>query len=387
MKTEYTIFISCPLYVVPFLKQEVEALGFTITDENFTGVFIKGTFNDTIVLNHCLRTANKVMLLIDTFWAREQKDLSNKLKKVEWGQYFSKDKYISITSQTNHSSINNTMFLNQLCKDAVVDYFMEHHKLRPNSGPLKSEVVLHIHWHDHKAWVYLDTSGEQLHKHGYRLNPFMAPVQENLAAALIMATDWDKKTPFSNPMCGSGTFAIEAALMASNRFPLLARDNFSFMHYSMYDEAFYKDFTIKLRQGVNENDLPVIVATDIESSAIRAARENAGRAGVEHLIQFERCEFSETRVPEGEGVVILNPPYGERLGEEEDLELLYKSIGDFLKRTCNGKTAFIFTGEAHLAKKIGLKASRRMEFFNGPIECRLLKFEMYAGSREKKKVE
>jgi len=383
LEKTYTIYIACPLYVVPYLKQELEELGFKTEDENFTGVFIKGTYNDVVTLNYALRTANRVLLLVDTFFSRDQKDLFNKLKKINWADYFSADKYISFTSQTNHHSINNSMFLNQLCKDAVVDYFTSNFKKRPNSGPLKSEVVLHVHWHDNKAWVYLDTSGEQLHKHNYRLNPFMAPVQENLAAALIMATGWNKQTTFVNPMCGSGTFAIEAALMAANKMPSLLRDNFSFMHYNMYDESFAKDYATKLATQVNENDLPQIIATDVESSAIRAARENAGRAGVEHLINFQRCDFSETPIPEGDGVVIINPPYGERLGEEEDLILLYKSIGDFLKRQCTGKTAFIFTGQANLAKKIGLKATRRMEFFNGPIECRLLKYEMYIGSREK----
>lgn len=379
----YTIFIACPLYVVPYLKQELETLGYQTEDENFTGVFIKGTYNDIVKLNYSLRTANRVLLMVDTFFSRDQKDLFNKLKKINWIDYFSADKYISFTSQTNHPSINNSMFLNQLCKDAVVDYFTSNFKKRPNSGPLKSEVVLHVHWHDNKAWVYLDTSGEQLHKHNYRLNPFMAPVQENLVSALIMATGWNCKSSFVNPMCGSGTFAIEAALMASNRMPALLRDNFSFMHYNMYDEIFAKDFVAQLSKQIIENNLPQIIATDIESSAIRAAQENAERAGVEHLIQFRRCDFSETTVPEGDGVVLLNPPYGERLGEEENLILLYKAMGDFLKRTCTGKTAFIFTGQSNLAKKIGLKASRRMEFYNGPIECRLLRFEMYSGSRDK----
>lgn len=363
---------------------EVEQLGFTVKDENFTGVFISGTYNDTVILNYNLRTANKVLLLIETFEAKEQKDLFNQLKKIEWATWFSSKKYISITSQTNHPSINNSMFLNQLCKDAVVDYFTEKERVRPDSGPLKNGVVVHVHWQDDKAWIYLDTSGEQLHKHGYRLNPFMAPVQENLVAALIMASGWDKKTPFVNPMCGSGTFAIEAALMAAGKLPLAARENFGFMHYAMYDKEMHEDYKFKIAQQADESNLPEIIATDNEAMGIKASRENAVRAGVEQLIKFECCDFSETHLPEGEGTVMLNPPYGERLGENDDLQLLYKSIGDFLKRKCSGKTAFIFTGEAHLAKKIGLKASRRMEFYNGPIECRLLRYEMYAGTREAK---
>lgn len=387
MEQQHTIFIACPPHVTPYLKQEVVQLGYKPFDENFTGVFIKATLNDAVILNYNLRTANKVLLLIDSFYARELKDLYNKLKKIEWAEYFSSGKYITITSQTNHPSVNNSMFLNQHCKDAVVDYFQEKEKVRPDSGPLKSQVVLHIHWHDNKAWVYLDTSGEQLNKHGYRQNPFMAPVQEGLAAALVMATEWDKQSAFINPMCGSGTFAIEAALMAAGMLPLLDRLNFGFMHLNMYDEAFHKHYVNELeqKQKTAQRNMPKIIATDRDGMALKATRENAKRAGVDHWIEIEKCDFADTPITEGAGTVLINPPYGERLGQGEMLEDLYKSLGDFFKQKCKGKTGFIFTGEPHLSKKIGLRTSKRMEFFNGPIECRLLKYDLYEGTTRKPK--
>ena len=269
------------------------------------------------------------------------------------------------------------MFLNQHCKDAIVDFFNEKYKVRPHSGPLRNEVVVHIHWQDNNAIVYLDTSGDQLNKHGYRQNPFMAPVQENLAAALIMATGWDMKTPFINPMCGSGTFAIEAALMAIQKSPLATRENFGFMHYTMFNKTVYDEIKTEIENKKSETNVPQIVATDKDRYAIKASRENAARAGVEHLIEFAECDYAETLISEGAGTLLLNPPYGERLGSEEDLENLYKSIGDFFKQKCKGKTGFIFTGESFLAKKVGLRTSRKMEFYNGPIECRLLKYDLY----------
>ncbi len=269
------------------------------------------------------------------------------------------------------------MFLNQHCKDAVVDFFNEKFKVRPSSGPMRNQVVIHIHWHDNQAIVYLDTSGDQLNKHGYRQNPFMAPVQENLAAALIIATGWDKKSDFINPMCGSGTFAIEAALMALNKFPLYERENFAFMHYNMFDKAEFENIAQKESDIAQPTNVPKIIATDRDKFAIKAARENAARAGVERYIKFEQCDFAETVIDDGSGVVIVNPPYGERLGSEEDLENLYKAIGDFFKKKCKGKTGFIFTGESFLAKKVGLRTIRKMEFYNGPIECRLLKYDLY----------
>ncbi len=377
MQKKSELFITCPPFVTPYLKLELEQLQIPVLNEIHTGVFTTADYNQIIRLNFCLRTANRVLIKINSFNAHDLKSLYNGLKKINWDDYFSFKKYLSFTSQTNHPSINNTMFLNQHCKDAVVDFFNDKYKVRPSSGPLRSEVVIHIHWHDNMAVVYLDTSGDQLNKHGYRQNPFMAPVQENLAAALIMATGWNKKQAFINPMCGSGTFAIEAALMAANKFPLAMRQNFSFMHYTMFNKTDFEKIKKETSEASTHNNVPAIIATDKDKFAIRASRENAARAGVEHLIAFEQCDFTETKIEGGDGTVLINPPYGERLGSEHDLENLYKSIGDFFKQKCKGKTGFIFTGESFLAKKVGLRTSRKMEFYNGPIECRLLKYDLY----------
>jgi putative N6-adenine-specific DNA methylase len=377
LETKHTFFITCAPFVVPYLKQELSSLGFETFDENLTGVFIKATLNDTIVLNYKLLTAGRVLWLITKFNAADLKSLYSKLTVIEWSDYFSEKKYITFTSQTNHPDVKNTMYLNQLCKDAVVDFFQKHYSIRPDSGPLKSEVVIHVHWQDHKASVYLDTSGEQLNKHGYRQNPFMAPVQENLAAALILATGWDKKTTFINPMCGSGTFAIEAALMAAGKFPLAGRLNFGYMHLKTYHKDYHLSIKNELLLPNEPAAMPVIIASDMDTHALRATMENAKRAGVDSMIKTEKCDFADTTIPEGSGIVLLNPPYGDRLGSEADLELLYKNIGDFFKQKCKGKTGFIFTGESTLSKKVGLRTSKRMEFYNGPIECRLLKYDLY----------
>jgi len=224
---------------------------------------------------------------------------------------------------------------------------------------------------------YLDTSGEQLNKHGYRQNPFKAPVQENLAAAIIKATGWDKKSAFINPMCGSGTFAIEAALMAGNKLPLLSRSNFGYMHLFDFNKKKFEMLRSELALKSNFDNMPAIIATDNNGYAIKAIRENAERAGVDVFIEMNKCDFAETLIPEGNGVIVINPPYGERLGENMDLEALYKSIGDFFKQKCKGKTGFIFTGDLTLAKKVGLRTSARIPFYNGTIECRLLKYDLY----------
>jgi putative N6-adenine-specific DNA methylase len=233
--------------------------------------------------------------------------------------------------------------------------------------------------------VYLDTSGETLSKHGYRKSPVLAPLQENLACALILATKWKRDTNFINPMCGSGTLAIEAALLATNRPPGLMRSNYGFMHLKGFDEALYQQIRAEAKRNVKK-ELPfTIIATDKDRKAIEAAKSNAQTAGVDQHIQFEVCKVEDTYIPEdSKGVVMINPPYGERLGEGEALIPLYKQMGDFLKQKCKGYTGYIFTGNVDLAKQIGLRSSRKIPFFNARIECRLLEFELYEGSKKKK---
>jgi putative N6-adenine-specific DNA methylase len=205
---------------------------------------------------------------------------------------------------------------------------------------------------------------------------------EALAAGTILASRWDRQSPFVNPMCGSGTLAIEAALLATNRFPGLLRENFAFQHIQGYDVAMYKREQEALFAKVSTVEGLKIVATDLSEDAIHISKINAGLAGVSHLIEFTGCDFSETPLPETEtGIVMFNPEYGERLGEVDALEETYGRIGDFMKQQCKGYTGYIFTGNLELARKIGLKPKRRIEFYTGKIDCRLLEYELYAGSR------
>jgi 23S rRNA G2445 N2-methylase RlmL len=210
---------------------------------------------------------------------------------------------------------------------------------------------------------------------------------EALAAGTILATNWDQKSPFVNPMCGSGTLAIEAALIATNRTPGLLRMNYGFMHLLGYDEEIFFTERRRLKDQVIKNADLKIIATDISEDAIDISRKNAKTAGVDALIEFYVCDFAETAVPETPGVIMFNPEYGERLGVHSKLEVTYKRMGDFMKQECKGYNGYIFTGNPDLAKKIGLKASRRIEFYNGKLDCRLLEYELYDGSKREEKVD
>ncbi|MEK6672969.1 MAG: class I SAM-dependent RNA methyltransferase, partial [Nitrospirota bacterium] len=265
---------------------------------------------------------------------------------------------------------------------AIVDRIKKKCGQRPDSGPEKDRAVVNLYWKNQDCSIYLDTSGEPLSRRNYRKIPMKAPMQETLAAAVILATGWRGSSHFINPMCGSGTLAIEAALIGLNRASGILRDNFGFMHLKGFDEPLWKGLR---RQAKKEAKMTMdcrIIATDSSRYAVEAARSNAAVAGVEHLIEFAVSEYSGTTIPDGGGVVIVNPEYGERMGKVKELESVYKGIGDFFKQKCGGYTGYIFTGNLNLAKKVGLRAKRRVQFFNGAIECRLLEYELYKGSRK-----
>jgi putative N6-adenine-specific DNA methylase len=243
-------------------------------------------------------------------------------------------------------------------------------------------VVVNLFWKNGKAWLYLNTSGVKLSDRNYRKMPHKAPLRESLAAGLIMATGYDGSGDIVLAMCGSGTLAIESALIAMNKPAGGLRSNFGFRHVKFFDNEIWQKLRNDARKGVRKGRPDGrIIATDIDEGAIEAARQNARTAGVEHLIEFDVCDFADTEVPAGEGIVLMNPEYGLRLGEFEELEKEYKRIGDFFKQKCAGYTGYVFTGNKELAGKVGLKASRRMVFYNGKIECRLLRYELYEGTR------
>jgi putative N6-adenine-specific DNA methylase len=379
--TKTRILLTCPKRISPYLRKEVEALGFPVIMEGFMGIETEGTLIDCMKLNLYLRSAHRVLFHLKSFKAAGPDEMYAEVKKIEWEKYIEKDGYFSVNSFAANEKILDTRFASFRCKDAIVDRMMDIFSVRPDSGPERNKTVINLHWRDEDASVYIDTSGESIAKHGYRKIPLEAPMLESLAAAIIIASDWDSKTNFINPMCGSGTLAIEAAMIATNKAPGLLRSNFGFMHIIGYDSEAWETLRKEARQNTLKTIQGKIIASDISEAAYEASINNAKTAGVDHLIEFIKCDFKETPVPEGGGIVVLNPEYGERLGDEEELEGTYKEIGDFFKKSCKGYTGYVFTGNMNLGKKIGLKAKRRIEFYNATIDCRLLMFELYEGSK------
>lgn len=376
------IRITCAPSLSPYLQQELTDLGYAIELAQKTYVDIKGNLRDAMRLNLHLRTAFHILYLLKEFRCTSPQDLYNNATAFEWETIIPSNGYLSITSRVDHPSINSWTFANLKLKDAIVDRILQKTGRRPDSGPDRGRIVISLYWHGEQCSLYLDTSGNKLSDREYRRMPHKAPMQETLAAAVILATGYTGEGPLVNPMCGSGTLAIEAALIAQKRPPGLLRANYSVMHIKDFDAKVWEDLRKEALGPRRKSKPSPIIATDRDPAAINAAKRNAQTAGVDHLIEFAVCDFEKTPIPSEPGIVIVNPEYGERMGEASALAQTYEQLGDFFKKSCAGYTAYIFTGNLDLAKVVGLKASRRMEFFNADIDCRLLKYEMYKGSKE-----
>lgn len=381
------IIVTCSNRLSLYLQQEIIELGYKPVRLFKTGVELSGSLMDCIKLNLNLRCASQVLFSLKEFKATNATDLYYTLLELSWEELIPADGYFSISSNVSNETITNNLFANVKVKDAIADRFRNKTGARPNSGSDLNAVVIHLYWKENVAEIFIDTSGETLSKHGYRKIPGKAPMLESLAAATILAGKWDRNAPFINPMCGSGTLAIEAAMIATKRTPGLYRSNYSFMHVLGFETDMYdREFSLLEKQVTNIPGLKII-ATDISEDSINISKINAGIAGVEELIEFEVCDFEDTKISENAtGVVYLNPEYGDRLGEEAELEKTYKRMGDFFKQKCKGYLGYIFTGNLELAKKIGLKPKRRIEFYTSKIDCRLLEYELYAGTRDISKV-
>ncbi len=376
------LVITCARGVQPVLAEELRALGFDPQPLDDTATGVEGGLAEAMQLNLHLRTAQRVLLELCGFPATSPESLFTGALREAWEEVLYPDGYLSITASTDLPGLRDPRFPALKLKDAVVDRMVKACGRRPDSGSARSGAVLHLHLRDGRATVLADTSGEPLARRGYRLQPGKAPMQETLAAACILHTAWRGGQAFVNPMCGSGTLAIEAALIALNRAPGLLRKGFGFEHLKGYREAEWKALHRAAEAAVRTSSAGPILGSDISPAMIDAARENAARAGVGESIQWSVCDYAATELPAEGGVIFLNPEYGERLGEEQALEPLYRGIGDFFKQRGTGYWGYVFTGNLKLARCIGLRSHRRLMMYNGGIECRLLEFELYQGTRD-----
>jgi len=379
---EGTILITCPKGISPYLQAEILSLGFPVGSATEAAVETVGTLADTMTLNLNLRTGHRVLYRLHVMQAGTPEELYDGLTRMPWEAIMDPEGYLCVTSFADTPAIRDGRFLNLKGKDAIVDRFQRVCGRRPDSGPDRGRTVVHLFWKDRRVMVYLDTSGEPLSRRGYRKIPLGAPMQETLAAAVVLASGWKDRGNFINPMCGSGTLAIEAALIAADRAPGLVRSQYGFMHLKGFQPSVWRGIRTEKRKAAKRRLAGEIIATDHNREAVEAAVQNARTAGVDHLIAFSVCDYQNTPLPGGGGVIVINPAYGERMGEVRALEATYRGIGNFFKQKCQGYKGYVFTGNLNLARQVGLKTKRRIPFYNGEIECRLLEYELYEGGRK-----
>jgi len=330
------------------------------------------------------RLATRILKPIRVFRAANGDQLYQQVSRINWSRYLRPDQTLAIDAVVIHSGVTNSLFAAQKAKDAIVDQIRRKVGRRPSVDLNDPDLRLNLHMARNVVTLSLDSSGEPLSKRGYRTAAGEAPINEVLAAGILTLTGWNGTTPLVDAMCGSGTFLIEGAMKARNIAPGLKRQSFGFQRWPDFDQATWSGLLESAESKIIDA-LPItIVGGDSDGAVLKEARANAGRAGVESDLRLSHVPFDKFKPPAGPGVSIINPPYGERINID-DIEGLYSMIGDTLKKSYDGYDAFIFTANHAAAKRIGLRTSQRIKLFNPPLECRLLKFEIYQGSRKMSK--
>ncbi|NVN19980.1 class I SAM-dependent RNA methyltransferase [Muricauda sp. HICW] len=366
----------------PILAKELRNLGAGHVEEGVRNVTFEGDTGFMYKANLCLRTALKVFKPIKTFRVFNEKDLYRNIYEMDWPSIFDVDKTFAIDSIANAKVFDNTMFVSLKAKDAIVDKFREVVRDRPNVKTQDPDIRINIHIYNNTCTVSLDSSGNSLHQRGYRILTNIAPINEVLAAGLLLKTGWDGQSDFFDPMCGSGTFLIEAAMIACNIPANINRESYAFMHWKDYDADLYQKIVDASLKKVREFHYKII-GYDKAPSAVRKAQENVDHANLSDYITVERKDFFRVDKPlEGKLHMLFNPPYGERL--PIDMEIFYGKIGDTFKQIYPGTDAWLITSNLEALKHIGLKTSKKIKTFNGKLESRLVKYEIYEGSKKAK---
>lgn len=358
------------------LEIELKNLGFENLKKISAGVFFDSNWEGVYRLNLQSRLASRILKPVLDFPAYNGEDLYNNIRKHDFTKYINPQQTIKVEATIKDCAIVDQRFVAMKTKDAIVDQFREAFDVRPDVNTQDPDFRVFIKGTKNQYHVMVDTSGESLFQRGYRKETGLAPMKENLAAGLVRLAEWDQKTPIVDPMCGSGTILIEAAMMALNIAPGSHRRHFGFMNLKGFDEAVWEKAVDEVAsQEIEDLDFN-FYGFDIDRKVLQAAKDNARRAGVDHVIQFKSESIATVAPPVEKGIIITNPPYGARLGEEENLRDVYRDLGYTLKHRFKGWDAWILSGNKDLILDMHLKASRKHFVYNGPLECRFLKYSM-----------
>lgn len=399
-----TFFALTSRGLVDVLRDELAELGARKLDKEPGGVYFDSNWATVYRANLRLRTATRVVRPILHFPAYKNEELYNNIRKFDFTSLIDSEGTIAVEASVRDSAFKDQRFVAMKVKDAIVDQFREKTGVRPSVDTENPDLVVVVRAFKNHFSVSLDTSGDPLFKRGYRTGTGEAPLKEHVAAGLLRLAEWDGETPIVDPMCGSGTILIEAALQARKVAPGTLRRRFGFMNWKGFDEAIFKqeleaalaleeeaadqlEATLKrvypnpLPQvaggSVEEKKRPLFFGYDVDSKVVKIAQANAKEAGVDDLISFRRHAMETLEAPVEKGIIITNPPYGTRLGNTESLKDTYRDLAFTMKSRFKGWTAYVLSGDPELSASMKLKATRKSLVYNGPIECRLLKYEMF----------
>ncbi len=398
------------------LFQEIKDLGAKNVQLNNRAVSFEGDLRMMYKANLCLRTALRVLVPIAEFEVKDEHDLYDKIKNIDWEKYLSVEETLAINCTLSTNIFTHSRYIEQKTKDAIVDKFREKYDKRPSVDIMNPDLRIQLYIKNNVCMVMLNSSGDPLYKRGYRDKTNLAPMNEVLAAGLILLSKWDKKSDFIDPMCGSATLSIEAALMAANIPAGSFRPLFGFEKWSNFDIDLWEEVFDEEMEKINTSNMPYILAGEISKNVARKAAANIAEANLKKLIHLKDIAFQDLMPPEksleeaneikqkeeeqarkddeegkswfkrrkaDKGIIIINPPYGERMDKDEDIYALYSEIGDALKQNWAGYTAWIITSNMEAAKHIGLASKPKLKMYNGSLECRFMRFEIYEGSNRK----
>jgi len=384
-------FVTTPKGMEALLEKELKSFGIKEIKPTRAGIEFSGTLADAYRVNLWSRVANRVLLPLKTFDCADEKKLYAGIKSIRWSDHLDQGRTLAVDFSSTKSAMTHTHFGALKTKDAIVDQFRSVTGERPSIDPARPDIRVNVYVLENRATASIDLSGDSLHMRGYRTEGAAAPLKENLASALLMSMEWPEMVAaarsegrinnltFLDPMCGSGTLLIEAAYMAADRAPGALRKHWGFKGWKQHDFAAWKSLLTeaKQREIIDIKNLPRIAGGDENPKVLHDARGNIKHAGYENWIQTTKKDVLEWKVPSSHGMLLVNPPYGERIGELEALKKLHKGMGDMFKQQFKGWSAGIFTGSPELMKSVGLKTTRKHVLFNGAMECRLLSYSLY----------
>lgn len=360
------------------LCDELKALGAQNIRKERRAVSFEGDLSLMYRANIWLRTASRVLKTIWSFEASDADTIYREVKKIEWDEYMSVSQTFVVNATVYSDSFRNSQFVSYRTKDAIADFFNEKYGKRPSVRLTNPDIYVNIHISNNQCTVSLDSSGDSLHKRGYRSVQTKAPINEALAAGMILLSGWRGDSNFVDFMCGSGTLLIEAALIALNIPPGIFRKQFAFEKWNDFDADLFEEI---LNDDSEERDFRhKIYGSDLSTKAIEIATQNIKSAGLGRYIELKTANVSDFEAPRGKSIIISNPPYGKRL-TDNNIHNLYSTIGQTLKHRCQGMDVWIISSDSELLKSIGLKSSKKISLLNGDLECELWKFEIFAGKR------